>query len=419
MSRRVPALAVVALALLTGACGREEDPPAAAAPTASGTTQAPAATTGEPGPTATAEADPPASAAGFRLVPVAEGFEQPVLVTAAADDARLFVVEQTGRIWILRDGRRAEEPFLDLSAEISTGGERGLLGMALAPDFVRSGRFVVNYTNEEGDTRVVRYRARGGGDVADPASAEVLLAIDQPYPNHNGGHVLYGPDGMLWVGMGDGGAAGDPEDRAQDPQELLGKLLRIDTAGRAGDRPYRIPADNPFSDGGGAPEVWALGMRNPWRFSFDPATDDLWIGDVGQGSREEIDRVDGPGRPGENYGWDTFEGTTVFTEGREEPTRLVQPVAEYDHSDGSCSVTGGVVVRDPAVPALAGRYLFSDFCTGFLRALDADAPDAPAEDLTEAVGGSLGSVSSFGVDGQGRVHVVEHGGTIRRFAAAG
>jgi glucose/arabinose dehydrogenase len=226
-------------------------------------TTASGATAAEPD--AGPEATPTTTAAptGFRLVPVASGFEQPVLATAAEGDPRLFVVEQTGRIWVLRGGRRLPEPFLDVSDEIAAGGERGLLGLALAPDFVTSGRVVVNYTNREGDTRVVRYRAPGGGDVADPASAEVLLAIDQPYGNHNGGNVLYGPDGMLWVGMGDGGAGGDPEDRAQDPDELLGKLLRIDPSRAAAGRPYAIPADNPYADGGGAPEIWATRPPQP------------------------------------------------------------------------------------------------------------------------------------------------------------
>ncbi len=228
--RTVARAAATALAaLVLAGCGTGDDEPATTTTADAGTAEAATTSVGGGAETATAPgATSTPAAPGFRLVPVSDGFDQPVLVTSPPDDPRLFVVEQTGRVWILRDGRRVPQPFLDVRDDIVSGGEQGLLGLAFAPDFVRSGTVVVNYTNREGDTRIVSFRAPGGGDRVDRASARVLLAIDQPYPNHNGGHVLFGPDGMLWIGMGDGGSSGDPEGRAQNPEELLGKLLRVD-----------------------------------------------------------------------------------------------------------------------------------------------------------------------------------------------
>ena len=309
-------------------------------------------------------------------------------------DPRLFVVEQTGRIWIWQDGARSDQPFLDVSDRILAGGERGLLGLAFAPDFAQSGRFVVNYTNSDGHARVMLYTA--DGDRADPDSAQQLLDIEDPYANHNGGNVLFGPDGLLWVGMGDGGAAGDPEDRAQDPSTLLGKMIRIDI-------------DQPDAD----PEIWALGLRNPWRYSFDPETGDLWIGDVGQGSLEEIDHVPSTLPAGVNFGWRRFEGTERYDD-EPAPDDVVMPVAEYSHADG-CSVTGGVVLRDGG--PLDGQYVYGDYCSGKVWALDADAEQPEPREITAELGGPLEGLTSFGQDGEGRTLLVLQDGRILRLAA--
>jgi len=420
---RRAAVLLAGLALLAAGCGDDGDDDGSTATTAgtaavtvepTAAEEATSATAPETGPTASdatagstvsgttastaaEEASTDAAASGRVpvLVPVADGFDNPVAAIAPPDDPRTFVVEQTGRIWILQDGqRRLETPFLDLSGEVSTGGERGLLGLAFAPDYASSGRFVVNYTDVDGNTRVVRYRAEG--DQADASSAEELLAIEQPYPNHNGGHVLFGPDGLLWVGTGDGGAGGDPEDRAQDPGSLLGKMLRLDA-----------------SQPGSEPEVWALGLRNPWRYSFDPETGDLWIGDVGQGAIEEIDHVPSTLPAGVNFGWRRFEGTQRFDDDPA-PDGLVPPVAEYSHDEGGCSVTGGEVVRDGG--PLDGRYVYGDYCSGQLWTLDADAEDAEPEEVTEQLG-RLEGLTSFGRDGQGRVLLTVADGRVLRLAA--
>ena len=415
---RVAAL-LAGLALLVAGCGGGDD--ATTATTAAAPTTAAEATTAEattdevasePEPETTvsepasqSEVESTAPADGSTeaapsgrvpvLVPVADGFDSPVQATAPAGDPRTFVVEQTGRIWILQDGqRRLETPFLDLTAEVSTGGERGLLGLAFAPDFASSGRFVVNYTDVDGNTRVVLYRTEG--DVVDASTGEELLAIEQPYPNHNGGNVVFGPDGLLWVGTGDGGAGGDPEDRAQDPGSLLGKMLRLD-----------------LSQPGAEPEIWALGLRNPWRYSFDPETGDLWLGDVGQGEIEEIDHVPSTLPAGVNFGWRRFEGTQRFDD-EEPPADPVAPVAEYSHDDGGCSVTGGEVLRDGG--PLDGQYLYGDYCSGQLWTLDADTEGAEPVDVTEQLG-VLQGLTSFGRDGQGRVLVTVADGRVLRLAA--
>ncbi len=352
------------------------------------------------GGSATTASSTPAGPPGVALEPVVDGLEQPVAALSPPGDPRIFVVEQrTGRVRIVRDGVLAEAPFLDVGDDLSTDGEQGLLGLAFAPDFATSGHVYVNLTDVDGTTRVRRYTA--AGDVADPASAVELLAVEQPYANHNGGHLAFGPDGLLWVGLGDGGAAGDPGNRAQDPVSLLGKLLRLDPA-----RP------------GAAPEVWALGLRNPWRYAFDAETGMLWIGDVGQGDVEEIDRIDAAEPPGANFGWRLLEGSRPFADGGEPPPRYVAPVAEYGHDDG-CSVTGGLVVRDPSVPAMDGRYVFGDYCSGRLWALPAHAaPGTAADDVTEQLGGPLEGLVSFGTDGDGHVLVVVQDGRVLRLVGA-
>lgn len=366
------------------------------------------------------EVDVPDATSGGRfpvkLERVADGLEQPVFVTAAPGDARrLFVVEQTGRIRVIRDGQLLAEPFLDLSSQVSTGGERGLLGLAFHPGYVVNGWFFVHYTDSSGDSRVVRYVVSSDPDVADSGAALEILSVDQPYTNHNGGMLAFGPfDGALYIGYGDGGGSGDPDDNAQDLGTLLGTIVRIDVSLSVPSEPYRIPAGNPFRGTPEAsPEIWAYGLRNPWRFSFDLANGDLWVADVGQNSWEEVSVLPGNEPGGQNLGWPRTEGTRCFRPSTGcNTTGLTRPVYEYAHSDG-CSVTGGYVYRGSAVPSLRGRYLFADFCSGWVRSFlfeNGRATDVRTH-TTLAPGGS---VSSFGQDNAGELYVVTHEGGVYR-----
>jgi glucose/arabinose dehydrogenase len=351
---------------------------------------------------------------GVRLVEIGE-FEQPLYVTQPpGEDRELYVVEKGGRIVRVENGRPAGEPFLDLSGEVSTGSEQGLLSMAFAPDHSRSGRFYVNFTDTQGDTRIQEFR-RAADDPgrADPATRRELLRIDQPFDNHNGGLLLFGPDDLLYVGTGDGGSAGDPMRNGQDLSTLLGKILRIDP-GPAGGRPYRIPASNPFVDEPGARgEIYSYGLRNPWRFTFDRVGGALSIGDVGQDAVEEIDLVSrGEGR-GANFGWSAFEGSDPLNSDQEAPGHT-PPVLTYP-LDGACSVTGGYVVRDESLRSLYGRYLYADFCLGELRSFPA-TPDEEASD-DRALGPTVPQLSSFGEDNRGRIYVVSLDGPVYRLVA--
>lgn len=306
---------------------------------------------------------------------IAAGFEKPVHVAHAGDGSgRLFVVEQSGRIRIVgADGAARPAPFLDITARVGCCGERGLLSVAFPPGYPNKGHFYVNYTNRQNETIVARYRVTGDPNVADPNSEEMILTVKQPYDNHNGGQLAFGPrDGYLYIGMGDGGSAGDPQNRAQDPQTLLGKMLRLDveSEGSGAARPeglnYIVPATNPYTATVGyRPEIWALGLRNPWRFAFDRQSGDLHMGDVGQGAWEEINYQPAGSAGGENYGWRILEGTHCYNppEGCAPPERYAPPIAEYDHGQG-CSVTGGVVYRGSKYPALNGTYLYADYCSG-------------------------------------------------------
>ena len=329
----------------------------------------------------------------MRLVPVVSGLDAPVHVAVpAGEPGRLYVVEQAGVIRVVVNGRLRAAPFLDIRSLVRSGGEQGLLSVAFHPDYARTRRFYVNYTDLRGDTRVVEYRS--DGTRAQPATRRELLRVAQPYANHNGGGIAFGPDGKLYVGMGDGGSGGDPEDRAQDLRSQLGKLLRLDV-----DR------------AGAKPELVALGLRNPWRFSFDRATGDLWIADVGQGDWEEIDvlRAGWSGLP--NFGWDVWEGRARFEDKPLGPGRLVQPVAVYSHGAG-CSVTGGFVYRGKAVPALAGRYLYGDYCSGTIWSLAAKGGKA----VPRREPFSVADLVSFGEDAAGELYAVSHGGTVYRVA---
>ncbi|WP_298819597.1 PQQ-dependent sugar dehydrogenase [Chloroflexus sp.] len=379
-----------------------------ATPVVTATTLAPL-----PSPTApVADVDP--AALTYALERIATGFTRPTHITHAGDGSgRLFVVEQAGRVWILRDGQRLETPFLDLRDRVgSRGNEQGLLSIAFHPQFAVNGRFFVNYTDTGGDTVVAEYRVSADPDRADPGSARELLRIEQPAANHNGGLLLFGPDGYLYIGTGDGGGAGDPLDAGQRLDTLLGKLLRIDV-----DRgqPYAIPSDNPFNGQTDAlPEIWAYGLRNPWRFAFDPVTGRLFIADVGQNAWEEVNvaPVDAPGL---NYGWRIMEGAQCYRPADCKPDGLVLPVAVYNHNSagGGCSVTGGEVYRGTRQPALIGVYFYADFCTGNLWALWSDGN----EWRNTLVARLSIQTTSFGVDEEGDIYLLDRAGGVYRLVA--
>lgn len=358
-----------------------------------------------------------AEGTGLKLVGVGT-FDSPVYVTAPpGDERRLFVVEQEGRIRVLRAGKKLAAPFLDLRSKVQSGGEQGLLSMAFAPEYARSGRFYVFYTDAEGAERIVEYRVSASDpDRADPASERLVLRQPDDESNHNGGLVLFGPDDLLYIGIGDGGGAGDQHGTRGNGQSLgtlEGKILRIDPRPQEG-RPYGIPASNPFVGRAGARgEVYAYGLRNPWRFSFDRATGDLTIGDVGQNEIEEISfRRRGQGR-GANFGWRVFEGRRRYASGERAPG-AVAPVIERRHAAGSCSITGGVVARDPELPAsVRGRYLFGDLCDA--RVLSSRISRAGASRVS-ATGLRVPTLVSFGEDAVGRVYVVSLEGRVSRLA---
>ncbi len=347
------------------------------------------------------------------LVKVVDGLEQPLYIAHAGDGSgRLYIVEQPGRVRVLEEGSLLPEPFLDLTDRVlSRGDEQGLLGLAFAPDFPESGVFYVHYTGRpDGRTVLARYRLQDGNPRrGDAGSEEVLLTVEQPYANHNGGALLFGPDGYLYLALGDGGSAGDPGNHAQDLGSLLGKILRLDVSQPG---PYRIPPDNPFAGGPGREEIWAYGLRNPWRISFDRATGDLYIADVGQNTVEEVNfqPADSPG--GENYGWRVWEGSRRFAQG--EAPGAVFPVAEYTHAEGGCSITGGYVYRGEAIPELTGTYLYGDYCTGYIWGLRKQDGQWETARLLD----SELNITSFGEDEAGEVYVVHRRGAVYRIVAA-
>lgn len=348
---------------------------------------------------------------GARLAEIVSGLNFPTYLSAPAGDLnRLFIVELAGVIRIVKDGTLLPTPFLNISLQVSTGGERGLFGIAFDPEYASTGRFLVHYTDPAGNTRLSLFRVSSDPDVADGASEQVILTAVQPYDNHNGGQVTFGPDGFLYLGLGDGGSGGDPHGHGQDLSELLGSILRIEVdSGPA----YTIPADNPFVQVTGArPEVWSYGLRNPWRFSFDRATGDLYIADVGQSRYEEIDvssAAEGAGK-GVNYGWNRMEGDHCFGTGGCDRTGLALPALEYEHSQG-CSVTGGYVYRGSAVPALQGLYFFADLCQSWVRSFRYQG--GTATELTEWPSLSTGgSIVSFGEDAAGELYVLDAGGRV-------
>jgi glucose/arabinose dehydrogenase len=381
--------------LLAAACSGERGESRETDPAATDASSSPPAATGigeterEPG------AEPPGRGGRLRLDEVASGLDSPVhLAAAPGEPGRLYVVEQPGRIRVVEGDRVLPEPFLDIVGKVQSGGEQGLLSVAFHPEYEENGLFYVNYTNLAGDTRVEEYRAGRGAAVRE---SRMLLAIDQPYANHNGGQIAFGPDGLLYVGMGDGGAGGDPEDRAQNLASRLGKLLRLDV-------------DDPGADW----ELVAYGLRNPWRFSFDALTGDLWIADVGQQEIEEIDFVPAA-EVGEllNFGWDVFEGSQVYEDKEPSPSgRLVEPISEYSHELG-CSVTGGFVYRGSDLPAARGRYFYGDYCSGRIWSLARRGGEVTRRGHVFRVP----QLSSFGEDADGELYLVSQAGTVYRLAA--
>ncbi len=343
---------------------------------------------------------------------VGAGFTRPVDIAPLPGDGRLLVVEKTGTIRFLEDGGPGGV-FLDLSDRVSTGNEQGLLGLAFDPDFAANGRLYVDFTDGNGDTQIVSYVASDGA--VDPDSATTLIGIEQPESNHNGGWIAFGPDGMLYIAMGDGGGGGDRHGaigNGQDTDVLLGKILRIDPNG--GD-PYAIPPDNPFAAGGGAPEVFLHGVRNPWRNAFDGDT--LYIADVGQNAWEEINALPLAEAAGANFGWRTMEGRECYPAGAMcVQGGMVMPIHVYSH-DAGCSITGGLVYRGAALPALAGRYFFADYCAGVVESLR--YASGAATDLVSTGGdvGSLGNITSFGADADGELLVLTDDGLVFRMVA--
>ncbi len=429
----------IALALLVAACadgGDDGAPPStkpatAGAPSATTPTTAPGslpadnaspdtATSGATPDTATpgtATPDSRASASPGPLVEPAvsllevDTFDQPVQLVTRPGDDRWYVAEQPGRLVVGSD--EGSEIALDISDLTDANGEQGLLGVAFHPTEPLA---YLDYTDSSGDTVVAEFAVDPVSGLLDRDSLREVLTVDQPYSNHNGGQLAFGPDGYLYIGLGDGGSRDDPERSALDLGSRLGKILRIDPR-RAGGQPFTVPADNPFVDSGDAdPTIWSYGLRNPWRFSFDAATGDLWIADVGQGEFEEIDHApaaDGAGR-GVNFGWSAFEGFEPFN--ADQPTdAAVPPVYVYDHSDGRCSVSGGVVVRDSPVPDLDGWYVFGDYCTGEIWALD---PSAGSDAPRVVPIGSLPGLAAVNAGPDGEVYAVSNAGPIARITAA-
>ncbi len=374
----------------------------------------------------------------IELEMVASGLEKPLFVTHAGDGSgRIFVVEQPGTIRIIQEGDLLPTPFLDISGRVNDrSNEQGLLGLAFAPNFSESGFFFANYTDAGGDTVVARFQVDAeDADQADADSEEVILQIGQPAGNHNGGMLAFGPDGYLYIGTGDGGAANDRFGNGQNPQSLLGKMLRIDVLTDSTE-PYAIPADNPWveTDWAGQDvldEVWAVGLRNPWRYSFDRATGDLWIGDVGQNQFEEVNYVPARTRPPLNFGWPIMEATQCFGSADCDETGLWMPVAETDHQ-GNCSLTGGYVYRGEAYPQLTGVYLFGDYCSGKIWATlpDDDAVQSDTLTIQNAEGAVSAwrsvevldtdlSINSFGEDEAGELYVIDHRGAVSQIVIPG
>lgn len=400
---RIAAILLCGLLAAAAACGGDDDATPSPQPQASPSPASPTVTAATPQP------EREVRAGGYTLVDAvpAANFTRMVAYELIPGDDRAVVLTQEGVIYAVGDAEGSAETFLDIRDRIKRNldNEEGLLGIAFAPDFETSREFYIYYSKDD-PRRTTLSRFRAPGDTADPASEQVLLDVEQPYRNHNGGALAFGPDGMLYVGLGDGGSGGDPQGNAQNTQTLLGSILRIDVSGGAG---YTIPPDNPFVGGGGRPEIFAYGFRNPWRFSFDTQTGALWAGDVGQDAVEEVDLIE----RGKNYGWNIMEGSSCFRAAACDTAGLTLPRAEYTHEFG-CSVTGGRVYRGSAMPELVGWYVYADYCSGNVWAFD--TADPASEPLLIAETGL--QISSFGVDADGELLLVTFANRIGRLARA-
>jgi glucose/arabinose dehydrogenase len=352
------------------------------------------------------------------LTLVASGFTHPLGITHAGDNSgRIFIIEQGGLVKIIKGGVVLPAPFLDVSGLLkSASGEQGLLGIAFPPGYGPAKPYMyIDYTGTQGtgDTVIARFTASANSDVVDPASEQTLLTVVQPFTNHNGGQIAFGSDGYLYIGLGDGGSGGDPFKNAQNPGVLLGKLLRIDVG--AGTGPYTVPGTNPFvGNAAYRPEIWSLGLRNPWRFSFDRVTGDLYIADVGQNSYEEVDYQPASSVGGENYGWNIMEGLHCYNTASCDTMGLTLPLVEYDHSGGNCSITGGYVYRGAQFPSLQGVYFYGDYCSGRIWGMKRAGTTFSTRLLLDS--GML--ISTFGEDEAGEIYVADHGaGNIYRITA--
>ena len=404
---------VIAVGLVVAGCSDRDD-----SSDARTTTTTTTSTTTDSTATTTTTAPADLAAVNIKLTEIAEGLERPTAMAIRANDPTLYVTEKPGLIRAIRDGALVDEPVLDFSSLVnSSGNEQGFLGFTFSPDGTK---VYVHYSNRSGDTRVDEYAVDATGAV-NQASRREVLAQDQPQSNHNGGELAFGPDGMLYLGLGDGGGAGDQgSGHASGGNGLslgtwLGKILRVDPTPSGSDA-YTVPADNPFVGTAGArPEIWSYGLRNPWKFSWDSATGDLWIGDVGQNAWEEVDlstKASGAGR-GVNWGWNVWEGTHSYRDG--DAPGAVPPVFEYSHDGGNCSVTGGYVYRGTKIPALRGGYVFADYCAGELRGVVAQDGKA-VQDRVFPV--RTPAIASFGQDAAGELYVVSDEGTVARIDPA-
>jgi glucose/arabinose dehydrogenase len=426
---RIAACVGIASVALAAACGKKDD---------SGSPSGDSAGSGGGGATAGSGggggggsggagfdcAAPSGSVAGLRLTQVTSGLDRPVYVgSPPGDTARLFVAEQAGRVHVIENGTRESTPFLDIVSKVTrSANEQGFLGLAFHPDYAQNGRFFVHYstnatgTLDTGDTVISEFRrSAADANTADPASERVLLTQSQPYGNHNGGSIEFGPDGFLYIGLGDGGLANDPQGNGQSTSTLLGKILRIDVDATTSG-PYGIPAGN-LTGAGARPEIWAYGLRNPWRFSFDACTGDLWMGDVGQNAWEEIN-FEPAGQGLRNYGWRLKEGEVCFnpTSNCDPGDATVAPVAVYDNDAEGCSVTGGYVYRGSRIPSLRGTYIYADFCSGNFWTIRMQSGQADVQRITSDINPSgLTQISSFGRDARGELYVtVFEGGAVYR-----
>ena len=433
-------LVILALVILTACSSNpppfptttqtEAGPVSVSTPTSAPPSELPASPTALPAPTDTpTEVETPASAPTVTVIrnqglpdqnsadwrELVTGLDRPVFITSAGDNSgRLFIIEKVGLIRIVQDNQLLVEPFLDIRDRVgSDRSEQGLLGLAFHPNYPSDGRFFVNYTDKNGDTVIAQYNvSTSDPNQADKGSEVRLIRVNQPYANHNGGEVIFGPDGFLYLGLGDGGSAGDPKNNAQSLNTLLGKILRIDVDHGS---PYSTPDGNQFSENQ-IPEIWAYGLRNPWRFSFDQATGDMYIGDVGQDQWEEIDFLPSGSPAGTNFGWKYFEGTHPYSP--DTPPvglQLTAPVAEYSHTEG-CSVTGGFVYRGSQLPDWDGVYLFGDYCSGTIWGLE---KDTQGQWQAKVLFQNMGQISSFGQDDQGEIYVVDYSGRILKLVPAG